>query len=88
MRVENRIITDGDSDPEQDLFGFLSDGVGHSGLLLMMYPRAVMVATATLDFFPVQGAHKSYSEACSFYERFGHSDRIGLPKAITIISFR
>ena len=42
----------------------------------MMYPRPVMVATATLDFFPVQGSHKTYSEVSSFYKRFGHADRI------------
>jgi cephalosporin-C deacetylase-like acetyl esterase len=76
MRVENRIFADSDSDPEQDLFGLISKGVDNAGMLLMMYPRAVMVATATLDFFPVQGAHKSYSEASTFYKRFGHAERI------------
>jgi hypothetical protein len=43
----------------------------------MMYPRAVMVATAALDFFPVHGSYKSYSEVHIFYERFGHADRMG-----------
>jgi cephalosporin-C deacetylase-like acetyl esterase len=76
MRVENRIFADYDSDPEQDLFGLISNGVDNAGMLLMMYPRAVMVATATLDFFPVEGAHKSYSEVSAFYKRFGHADRI------------
>ncbi|MGD0481717.1 MAG: acetylxylan esterase [Terracidiphilus sp.] len=76
MRVENRIFADSDSDPEQDLFGLISKGVDHAGMLLAMYPRPVMVATASLDFFPVQGAHKSYAEVSSFYKRFGHGDRI------------
>jgi pimeloyl-ACP methyl ester carboxylesterase len=81
MRIENRIFVDPDSDPEQDLFGFISKGVDHAGLLLMMYPRPVMVATATLDFFPVQGAHKSYSEVRALYERFGYADRIGFAES-------
>lgn len=81
MRVGNRIFVDPDSDPEQDLFGFISKGVDHAGLLLMMYPRPVMVAAATLDFFPVQGTHKSYSEVQTFYDRFGHADRIGLAES-------
>jgi len=81
MRVENRIFLDPDSDPEQDLYGFLSKGVDHAGLLLMMYPRPVMVATAALDFFPVQGAHQSYAEVHTFYERFGHADRIGFAES-------
>jgi cephalosporin-C deacetylase-like acetyl esterase len=76
MRVENRIFADPDSDPEQDLFGLISKGVDNAGMLLMLYPRAVMVATATLDFFPVQGARSSYSEVSTFYKRFGHGDRI------------
>jgi cephalosporin-C deacetylase-like acetyl esterase len=76
MRIANRIFVDPDSDPEQDLFGFISKGVDHAGLLLMMYPRPVMVATAALDFFPVQGAYKSFSEVQEFYKRFGYADRI------------
>jgi cephalosporin-C deacetylase-like acetyl esterase len=78
MRMENRIFADPDSDPEQDLFGFISKGVDHAGLLLLMYPRPVMIATASLDFFPVGGAYKSYSEVRAFYERFGHADRIAI----------
>jgi cephalosporin-C deacetylase-like acetyl esterase len=81
MRVANRMFVDPDSDPEQDLFGFLSKGVDHAGLLLMMYPRAVMIATATLDFFPVQGGQRSYSEVRTFYDRFGHADRIGFAES-------
>jgi hypothetical protein len=81
VRIGNRIFTDPDSDPEQDLFGFLSKGVDHAGLLVMMYPRPVMVAAVSLDFFPVQGAWKSYSEARTFYERFGHGDRIGFSES-------
>ena len=81
MRVENRIFLDPNSDPEQDLYGSISKGVDHAGLLLMMYPRAVMVATAALDFFPVQGAHKSYAEVRTFYERFGHGGRIGFAES-------
>ncbi|MGB6690566.1 MAG: acetylxylan esterase [Terracidiphilus sp.] len=78
MRVENRIFADPDSDPEQDLYGFISKGVDNAGILLLMYPRPVMVATASLDFFPVEGAYKSYSEVSTFYQRFGHADRIAI----------
>ncbi|MBS1822320.1 MAG: acetylxylan esterase [Acidobacteria bacterium] len=87
MRVENRIFVDPDSDPEQDLYGFLSKGVDHAGLLLMMYPRAVMVATAALDFFPVQGAHQSYTEVRSFYERFGDARKIGFAESYNTHQF-
>jgi pimeloyl-ACP methyl ester carboxylesterase len=78
MRMGNRIFADPDSDPEQDLFGTLSKNVGYTGLLLLMYPRPVMIASAVLDFFPIEGARKSFREAQRVYERLNHSDRIAM----------
>lgn len=78
MRVYNRIFKDPDSDPEQDLFGMISNGVDHPGLLLMMYPRPVFVAAAVLDFFPIEGTHKSFREVTGLYSKFGHADRIAM----------
>ncbi len=78
MRMGNRIFVDPDSDPEQDLFRMNSNGVGHPGLLLLMYPRPVMVASAVLDFFPIEGARKSFREVQRFYERFGNVNRIAM----------
>jgi pimeloyl-ACP methyl ester carboxylesterase len=78
MRMANRIFVDPDSDPEQDLFGMVSNGVDHPGLLLLMYPRPVMVAAAVLDFFPIEGTRKTFREIQKMYTRFGHPDRIAL----------
>jgi hypothetical protein len=78
MRMYNRIFADPDSDPEQDLFGMISNGVDHAGLLLMMYPRPVMVAAAVLDFFPIEGTRKTVREVRSLYERFDRGERIAL----------
>ncbi len=78
MRVYNRIFKDPDSDPEQDLYGMISDGVDHPGLLLLMYPRPVFVAAAVLDFFPIEGTHKTVREVSDLYAKFGHSDRISM----------
>lgn len=78
MRVYNRIFNDPDSDPEQDLQGMISSGVDHPGLLLMMYPRPVFVAAAVLDYFPIEGTHKTFREVADLYTRFGHSDRISM----------
>jgi hypothetical protein len=78
MRMYNRIFKDPDSDPEQDLYGMIANGVDHAGLLMMMYPRPVFVAAAVLDFFPIEGAHKSVREATELYSRFGYSDRIAI----------
>jgi cephalosporin-C deacetylase-like acetyl esterase len=78
MRVYNRIFQDPDSDPEQDLYGMISKGIDHPGLLLMMYPRPVFVAAAVLDFFPIEGTHKTFREVEDLYSRFGHLDRIAM----------
>src|SRR5438477_13058862 len=78
MRIFNRIFSDPDSDPAQGLFGMMSDGVDHPGLLLLMYPRPVLVAAAVLDFFPIEGTHKTFREVHDLYERFHHGDRIAL----------
>src|SRR5258708_8340582 len=58
MRVSNRIFADPDSDPEQDLFGMISNGVDHPGLLLLLYPRPAFVAAPPLHFFPIHGTPK------------------------------
>ena len=78
MRVYNRIFRDPDSDPEQDLYGMISNHVDNAGLLLMMYPRPVFVAAAVLDFFPIEGAHKTVREVTELYRKFQHADRIGM----------
>ncbi|HEY4054847.1 MAG TPA: acetylxylan esterase [Terriglobales bacterium] len=78
MRVYNRIFKDPDSDPEQDLYGMISNGVDHPGLMLLMYPRPVFVAAAVLDFFPIEGTRKSFREVTDIYSRFGHADRIAM----------
>ncbi len=78
MRVYNRIFKDPDSDPEQDLYGMISNGVDHPGLLLLMYPRPVFVAAAVLDFFPIEGTHKTVREISDLYAKFGHPDRISM----------
>src|SRR6266542_2308035 len=78
MRVYNRIFKDPDSDPEQDLYGMISSGVDHSGLLLLLYPRPVFIAAAVLDFFPIEGTHKTFQEVAEIYARFGHADRIAM----------
>ena len=78
MRMANRIFVDPDSDPEQDLFGILSNKIGHTGLLLLIYPRPLMIASAVLDFFPIEGARKTFRETQRIYEQFNHSDRIAM----------
>ncbi len=77
MRMANRIFKDPSSDPEQDLFGMVSERLDHAGLLLLAYPRPVFVAAAVEDFFPVEGTRSALREVSSLYRRLGHPDRVG-----------
>ena len=78
MRMANRIFEDPDTDPEQDPYGLVSAGIDHSGLLLLIYPRALFVASAVKDFVPIEGARKTFREVAQTYRRFGHGDRVGM----------
>src|SRR5262249_924599 len=69
------------SDPEQDIFGFVSEGVDHAGLLALCAPRPTLLGTARLDFFPIEGARESFAEAKRLYEVAGAGDRIARAEA-------
>jgi dienelactone hydrolase len=80
-RMGNRIQTDPDADPEQDVFGFVAEGIDHAGLLALCAPRPTLLATARDDFFPIEGARESLAEAKRLYEVAGAADRIDRAEA-------
>src|SRR6202045_3680017 len=88
MRIYNRIFKDPDSEPEQDLYGMISNQVDHAGLLLMMYPRPVLVAAAVLDYFPIEGTHKTVREATDLYGRFHNANYLGAVQDIVSVDPR
>jgi dienelactone hydrolase len=75
-RMANRIQTDPDADPEQDIYGFVSEGIDHAGLLALRAPRPTLLGTARFDFFPIEGARESFEEAKRLFEAAGAGDRI------------
>jgi dienelactone hydrolase len=75
-RMGNRIQEDPSSDPEQDIFGFVSAGIDHAGLLALLVPRPALVCAARQDFFPIQGTRESFAEAKRLYEIAGVGERI------------
>ncbi|MBN2288906.1 MAG: acetylxylan esterase [Candidatus Glassbacteria bacterium] len=87
MRMANRIFADPDSDPEQDLYRMISAGVDHSGLLLLIYPRPLIVCAAVEDFFPIEGTRKTFREIEEVYCRFGRPEKIALTEGYHRHSF-
>jgi dienelactone hydrolase len=75
-RMANRIEEDPDADPEQDIFGFVGEGIDHAGLLALRVPQPTLLGTARFDFFPIEGARESFAEAQHLYEVAGAGERI------------
>jgi pimeloyl-ACP methyl ester carboxylesterase len=80
-RMGNRIQADPDADPEQDLFGFVGEGIDHAGLLALRVPRPTLLATAQFDFFPIEGARESFAEAKKLYQVAGAAERVAMVEA-------
>lgn len=80
-RMGNRIEKDPDADPEQDVFGFVGEGIDHAGLLALRVPRPTMLGTAVRDFFPIEGARETEAEVKRLYEVAGAGERFGRAEA-------
>jgi dienelactone hydrolase len=80
-RMANRIETDPDADPEQDIFGFVSEGIDHAGLLALRAPRPTLVGAAVHDFFPIEGTRETFDEAKHLFEVAGAGDRLAKVEA-------
>ena len=75
-RMGNRIQLDPDADPEQDIVGFVSEGIDHAGLLALRAPRPTLLGAAQRDFFPIEGARESFAEAQKLFEVAGVAERM------------
>jgi dienelactone hydrolase/pimeloyl-ACP methyl ester carboxylesterase len=80
-RMANRIEKDPDADPEQDIFGFVSAGIDHAGLLALRAPKPTLIGAAQDDFFPIEGARESFAEAQQLFAVAGAAERIALAEA-------
>ena len=80
-RMGNRIQADPDADPEQDIPGFVSEGIDHAGLLALRVPRPTLLATAQFDFFPIEGARESFAEARKLCQVTGAAERMAMVEA-------
>ena len=75
-RMGNRIEEDPSADPEQDIFGFVSEGIDHAGLLALRVPRPTLIGAAQQDFFPIEGTRETAAETKRLYEVAGAADRV------------
>jgi cephalosporin-C deacetylase-like acetyl esterase len=63
-------------DAEQNLLGQLPAGLDHADLLRLVAPRPLLVGSAALDYFPLQGAEESVANARDLYATLGRPEAI------------
>jgi cephalosporin-C deacetylase-like acetyl esterase len=74
LRWRRRVWSTGDA--EQNLLGQLPAGLDHADLLRLMAPRPVLVGSAALDYFPLEGARESVEAARALYATLGIPERV------------
>jgi cephalosporin-C deacetylase-like acetyl esterase len=67
----------GPQDAEQDFVNFLKDGLDFPDFLIAFAPKPIQMATATKDFFPIDGAKATFAEAHRVFETLGAGDHMG-----------
>jgi cephalosporin-C deacetylase-like acetyl esterase len=63
-------------DAEQNLLGQMPAGLDHADLLRLVAPRPLLVGSAALDYFPLEGARESVAAARELYRTLGVSERV------------
>jgi cephalosporin-C deacetylase-like acetyl esterase len=58
----------GPQDSEQVFPDFLRDGLDFADFLVAFAPKPIQMATATRDFFPIEGARATYAEARKVFQ--------------------
>jgi dienelactone hydrolase len=76
--LERLFATIGPQDAEQNITGQVAIGIEHADYLTMHAPRPTLLATATQDFFDIQGSWTSFREATGIFGILGHSERVNL----------
>ncbi len=76
--LERLFATIGPQDGEQNITGQVALGIDHVDFITMRAPRPTLLATATQDFFDIQGSWISFREASQIYGILGHSERVNL----------
>lgn len=76
--LERLFATIGPQDAEQNIPGQVALGIEHADFLTMRAPRPTLLATATQDFFDIQGSWTTFREATQIFGLMGHAERVNL----------
>lgn len=76
--LERLFATLGPQDAEQNITGQVALGIEHADYLTMRAPLPTLLATATQDFFDIQGSWITFREATQIYGLMGHAEKVNL----------
>ncbi len=68
----------GPQDAEQNLHGFLRDGLNFGDFLIAFAPKPIQMMTATRDFFPIDGARATFEEVAKVFQAAGVRDHVAM----------
>ena len=86
--VKEMLHTNGPGDSEQQVYGEISQGLGHADYLMIRAPKPTLICAATRDdMFDISGSWRSLREAKRFYGRMGHPERVDLVEADVVHGF-
>ena len=75
--MANALVCSGPQDSEQVFANFLKDGLDFPDFLIAFAPKPIQMATATRDFFPIDGAKATYAQAHRIFGVLGAADHAG-----------
>jgi len=71
------LFTGSVGDSEQSTPGFLSSGLDQADFIEMFAPKPWLILSTKEDFFPLEGARRTFEEAKRWYRIFGAEERVG-----------
>jgi dienelactone hydrolase len=75
---EDQVDTRGPEDAEQHFHEQLAAGINHGDYILAFAPKPYLICATEDDFFPIQGARRTYAEVRRIYGAVGAADAVNL----------
>ncbi len=76
--MEHVMRYEGTQDAEQFIYGQMTYGMNHLGMVMMRYPNPTLIVSPYDDFFPWEGAYQTAAKLKQIWGKHGIGDRIDL----------
>jgi dienelactone hydrolase len=76
--LEKNMLTGAPQDMEQIVYKAIEHGPDHDDFLMGIAPRPAMLGAVSYDFFPIEGALRTFENAQKIYQLYNQSENIGM----------